>query len=256
VNRPRLWFVVPIHGRVALTAVCLRQLRRTCDALTAEGVAATAVVVGDESNLAAFREQTGGLGFATVRRDNAYLSRKFNDGIQLALDPAHNHAPAGFVVPFGSDDWIDHRALLDLPNPDTVVCFQHSSCVREDGREIAATRLASVGGSGVRIYPSELLEPLGYRPADEDRRTGCDTSILVQVMRANPRASIDYRYLHDRQIVDWKTQAQQLNSYATAVRLRRVTRAPNPFEQLAGVYPAAALREMLTLYPQTVEVVA
>ena len=26
-----LWFVVPAHGRLELAAICLRQLRRTCD---------------------------------------------------------------------------------------------------------------------------------------------------------------------------------------------------------------------------------
>jgi hypothetical protein len=37
-----LWFICPAHGRAKLTAICLRQLRRTCDALAADGVAATA----------------------------------------------------------------------------------------------------------------------------------------------------------------------------------------------------------------------
>lgn len=27
-----LWFVVPVHGRLQLAAICLQQLRRTCDA--------------------------------------------------------------------------------------------------------------------------------------------------------------------------------------------------------------------------------
>jgi hypothetical protein len=35
-----LWFVVPAQGRFFLTAICLRQLRRTCDALTENGISA------------------------------------------------------------------------------------------------------------------------------------------------------------------------------------------------------------------------
>src|SRR5687767_4792022 len=101
---PSLWFVVPAFGRVELARICLRQLRRTCDALQAEGVEATAVVIADDENLDAARE----LGFGTIERDNRAVSRKFNDGIQLALDPAYNPRPGDYVVPCGSDDWVDH----------------------------------------------------------------------------------------------------------------------------------------------------
>lgn len=46
-----LWFIVPAHGRAQLARICLGQLRRTCDALNAEGIAATAVVIADDENL-------------------------------------------------------------------------------------------------------------------------------------------------------------------------------------------------------------
>jgi hypothetical protein len=108
---PSLWFCVPVAGRERLTGICLRQLRRTCDSLTQEGVDATAVIVGDDTNLDTAHE----LGFATVERDNQYLSRKFNDGMQLACDRRYNPRPADYVVPLGSDDWVDHNIFLDLP---------------------------------------------------------------------------------------------------------------------------------------------
>ena len=127
---PSLWFVVPAHGRVELARICLRQLRRTCDALALEGVEATAVVVADDENLNTARA----LGFGTVERNNAFTSRKFNDGIQFALDPEWNPRPADYVVPCGSDDWVDHRLFLHLPRPDTMIGFQRMSFVREDGR--------------------------------------------------------------------------------------------------------------------------
>lgn len=90
-----LWFCVPAFGRYNLTAICLRQLRRTCDLLEHDGIHATAVVIADDENLDSARE----LGFATVRRDNRFTSRKFDDGIQLALDPDYNPHPADYVVP-------------------------------------------------------------------------------------------------------------------------------------------------------------
>lgn len=239
---PSLWFIVPAHGRVELTRICLRQLRRTCDALTAEGIDATAVVIADDENLLTARE----FGFGTVFRNNNFLSRKFNDGIQFALDERHNPRPADYVVPCGSDDWVDHRLFLNLPRPDTMVGFQRLSFVREDGCEIAVRQLTNPGGAGIRIYPRQLMKPLGYRPADEDRRRACDTSILVNLQRALP-VRIEHRHLHDAQIVDWKSPDTQLNEYA-ALRRYRGSEQPDPFDVLAGVYPDEALEEMQAHY--------
>jgi hypothetical protein len=78
-----MWFIVPAFGRVELARICLRQLRRTCDQLAAEGIDATAVVISDDEN----RETALDLGFGTVTRGNEFVSAKFNDGIQAALDP-------------------------------------------------------------------------------------------------------------------------------------------------------------------------
>src|SRR5690349_10276090 len=103
-QRPkRVWFVVPVFGREELTAVCLRQLAWTCEQMARYDLEATAVVIGEDLSLDVAQE----LGFATVRRDNTQLGRKFNDGYQLACDPAYNPEPADYVVPCGSDDWVD-----------------------------------------------------------------------------------------------------------------------------------------------------
>src|SRR5262245_12518868 len=96
-----LWFVCPAHGRPDLTRVCLTQLRRTCDELARHEIEATCVVVADDDNL----RTAESLGFATVERNNRFLARKFNDGIQLACDPDVNSRPADYAVPVGSDDW-------------------------------------------------------------------------------------------------------------------------------------------------------
>lgn len=248
--RPSLWFVVPVHGRIPLARICLRQLRRTCDALTAHGIDATAVIVADTDNLAALDLEQ--LGFGTVDRDNQFLSCKFNDGIQLALDPAYNPWPADYVVPCGSDDWIDHRILHDLPAANTVVGFQRMSFVREDGREMTTAFLNYQGGAGIRIYPRQLmeqLEPLAYRPADEDRVRACDTSILTNLISHHgSRLRIEHRHLHDRQIVDWKTAGAQLNPYEAIVRQRRARGAVDPFRELRRFYPAESLDEMRAHY--------
>jgi hypothetical protein len=243
-----LLFVVPVHGRLELAAVCLRQLRRTCDALSEDGLEASAIVVTDRSTRGILRGLFGELRFGYVERDNRWLSRRFNDGIQLACDPRYNTRPADFVVPIGSDDWVDHRILLQVPERNrTVVGFQRMSFVREDGREISASLVDYSGGCGIRIYPRWLVSTLGYRPADEDRARGCDTSILVNLRRAVRNLDVQHRDVHDRQIVDFKSPNEQLNAYEDLRRWRR--RATGEvWETLLETYPEEAISEMSAHY--------
>jgi hypothetical protein len=242
----RLMFCMPAHGRMQLAEICMRQLRRTCDALCAEGIEASAVVVADDENLDTAR----GLGFGTVERQNYPLSRKFNDALQLACDPKRNPWPADYAVPIGSDDWVDHRLFLDLPAPNRVIGFQHLAIVREDGREISCRRLDYMGGAGIRIYPAALMAPFGYRPADPDRKRACDTSILTNLALHHGIGNllIEHRHLHDFQIVDWKSPTEQLNTYADLAAVYRPTTTADPFEVLADFYPAEAVEDMRALY--------
>lgn len=240
---PSLWFCLPVHGRPRLTAICLRQLRRTCDALNENGIEATAVVIGEDESL----DVAGELGFGTVVRDNRFLSRKFNDGIQLACDPRFNPRPADYVVPCGSDDWVDYRIFLDLPADNEVRCFQHMSFVREDGRELSKSNVAYKGGCGIRVYPRRLVARAGYRPADEDRKRGCDTSILTNVTKMNKHLQVLHGEIDARQIVDWKSPAENINSYEGVSRWRQ-RHGDDPFEVLEGIFPDEALEEMQAHY--------
>jgi len=238
----RLAFIVPVAGRESLTRVCLRQLRRTCDALTTEGIQASAIVIGDDRNLHTALE----LGFGTVIRNNWFLARKFNDGIELACNGG-----ADYVVPCGSDDWVDHRLFLTLPKPNEVLCFRHAAFVNEAGDTIVSRRLDYPGGVGIRVYPHAIVKRLRYRPADEDRKRGCDTSILVNLGRTyrEPHPPIRYGDIHGYQVVDWKTKGEQLNSFRDiTVRHSQGASPEDPFEALADLYPAEALKEMRAHY--------
>ncbi len=252
-----LWFVVPAHGRIGLSKICLRHLRRTCDALLERDVKATAVIVSDADTLDVLK--VGELGFGWVIRDNQFTSRRFNDGIQLATDPKFNPAPADFVVPFGSDDWADYRLFAEpLPKRNQIFGFQRMAFVREDGCEIAKTFLNYTGGSGIRIIPRELVASLDYRPADEDRERGCDTSILTNIRRLHG-SNLEVRdgwHLHDYQIVDWKSRDEQLNPYENVTALRKSSVETDPFAALAPHYDADALEEMRAYYGLRVEVAA
>jgi hypothetical protein len=248
--KPSLIFCVPAHDRVELSRICLGQLRRTCDLLEREGIRASAIVVADDENLDTARE----LGFGTVERDNRFLGVKFNDALQLACDPARNPYPADYAVPCGSDDWVDHRLFLELPERKTMVGFQRLAVVREDGREISVRDVSYTGGAGIRIWPARILRELGYRPCDEDRKRGCDTSILYNLQRAL-RFTIEHRHLHDYQIVDWKSPDAQLNTYEELGRFRASSVA-DPFEVLADFYPAESLAAIRALYASRMEVAA
>ena len=242
---PSLWFCVPAHGRVELARICLRQLRRTCDQLTEHGIDATAVVIANDENLQTARE----LGFATYRQNNEYTSRKYNDGIQLACDPEFNPRPADYVVPCGSDDWVDWRLFRDLPPEDTMVGFQRMAFVREDGAELVVKHLNHEAGCGIRIYPAAMMAAADYRPADEYRKRGCDTSILwnLKQVGAVTYGHIDHRDIDPLQIVDWKSHGHQLNPYES-LRRHRTELTRDPLEVLRGRYPDDALEEMSAHY--------
>ncbi len=242
--RPTLWFVVPAYERFALTAICLRQLRRTCDDLADNGVDASAVIVADDENLDTARD----LGFGTYERGNAATSMRFNDGIQAACDPRFNRRPADYVVPCGSDDWVDWRLFVDLPDSGTMIGFQRMAFVREDGAELTVRHLNNQGGCGIRIYPRQIMAVLGYRPADEDRKRACDTSILVNLKLAGAIRRIEHRDIDPLQIVDWKSPDVQLNPYATISARHRAELTRDPFDVLHGRYPDDALDDMAALY--------
>lgn len=240
----RLWFIVPVHGREALSTVCLRQLRRTCDALAPQ-VEATAVVVGEGILLDVARD----LGFATVTRSNDQLGTKFNDGYQLACDPEHNPRPADFVVPCGSDDWIDPLIFSKGFPADRIGVFRKLAVVNAARTKIARLRTTYREGAGIRIIPAKFIAAAGYRPAEEDRQRALDASTIFGLRHANgwngyaPIVELDR---HDFQIVDWKSADTQLNSY-DLLRSHMQSEHADPFDVLAPHYPAAALEEMRVL---------
>lgn len=229
----RVYFVMPVHGRDALTRVCLRQLRRTCDQAPVD---ATAVVIGEGDILDYAYE----LGFGTVQRDNSQLGRRFNDGFQLACDPEVNPDPADYVVPCGSDDWVDSAILTRLPPPDRIGVFRHIAIVNEKRDRLARIRVGWKGGAGVRIIPAPMIAAAGYRPSAEERHRACDTATLEGIKRATGRfpdmVDLDR---HPLQIVDFKSGDVQLNSYRNMVGFGHAKETGDVWGELAAVFPEA-----------------
>lgn len=241
--RPSLWFVMPAHGRVRMAAACMRQLARTCATLRGTGgIDAHAVVVACDENLDTARE----LGFGTVDRDNLQLGRRWNDGYQLAWREG-----VDYVVPIGSDDWLDHRWVTawPLPGPQTIRCMTRLAMVDETGERMRRMRVAYEGGVGIRIIPRQLLDKVNGRPCVEDRQRAIDATTLRRLKTENHyEVAIVERDLHALQLVDWKSGSQQLNTFESCAGYAVDDRVLNPFAELHGVFPDEALAEMRSVY--------
>lgn len=238
-----LVFVVPVYRRFALTRICLEQLSRTCDELVVAGMSATAVVVGDDANLDVAEE----LAFDVVRQGNSPLGRKFNDGFEHAA----RCAGADFVVPIGSDNWIDSRLIVGhLPDEGTIRAHRLCAIVDDRGERLARLRISYEGGDGVRIFPTSLLEPLGFRPAMESRSRAIDTSMREQLRRrTGKRPTFVYHDEHPLQIVDFKSPREQLNRYSELVdAFGDGPESRRPFEELSRYFPPESIAAVRTLY--------
>ena len=238
-----LFFVVPAHGRLDKSRVCLRQLSRTCDTLSESGVQAHVIVVAEDENLDIAAE----LGFLTVPCGNSPLGRKWNEGYLTA-----GKSGADFVVPFGSDDWVDPNLfLLDLLPEDKIRCSRQSAVVREDGRRITQLSInyhaSHDYGDGVRVLPKALMDKVGWRPVEGGRERAIDTSIIRKLSHVSGKPEAVFCDIHPYQIVDFKSGRGQLNSY-DACRNFRASQELDPWEELAGRYPDEALAEMREVY--------
>jgi len=166
-----VWLVTPAWQRFDLSAVCFEQHRRVIDTLARHGIEAHQVVVADDANLDIAR----GLGFDVVERDNEWLGRKFNDGMEYA--GLHG---ADWIVPIGSDSWIDPAYFLPLPRP-SLTRTSPNYCVVEADR-MAELRVGR-NGAGPYVFHRSLLAPKGFRPAEDELAKGIDGSTIRGITR-------------------------------------------------------------------------
>ena len=88
---------------------------------------------------------------------------------------------------------------------------------------------------------------------DEDRKRACDTSILYNTRRHyrlkhQKDFRVTYGDLHARQIVDWKSPGEQMNTYRQISSMHRSVQHGTPFDLLKGLYPDQALEAMREHY--------
>jgi hypothetical protein len=243
--RKKLCFVVPAYRRFDLTRVCLRQLVRTCEALSDCAIDATAVVVGDDENLD-FAEM---LGFGIVRRENQPLGRKFNDGIEYGASP--KYLGCDYVVPIGTDNWVDHRLIVAQSPPEGMIgAHRLFTMIHESGDRSVTLNIRYDGGDGIRTIPSYLLEDLAYRPAEEDRERAVDTSIWTRLGRVHGgRPPFHYTDVHDMQIIGFQSPDTQLNDYSGLLKgFQDGPERADHWERLGDHYPEEAVAEVRDLY--------
>lgn len=158
-----LWLVTPAWRRYALSDVCFEQHKRALLALQAAGIDAQQVVVADDENVDIAR----GKGFHVVEQNNDWLGRRFNDGIEYA---ARNGAD--WIVPIGSDSWIDPAYFLPLPHwKHTRTGTAYAMFTSEGGHTLAVPEVGPY-----MIHKSRLRSSL--RPARDDINQGVDRSTL------------------------------------------------------------------------------
>jgi hypothetical protein len=244
-KRSTLCFVVPAYRRFELTRVCLRQLVRTCEALSEHGIEATAVVVGDDQNL----DMAEQLGFATVRRENHPLGRKFNDGIEYGSSP--QYLGCDYVVPIGTDNWVDHELLLaQMPSEGMIGAHHLVTIIHESGERSVPLNIHYEGGDGIRTIPSYLLKSLAYRPADEDRERAVDTSIWNRLGRVHGgRPPFHYVDVHPMQVVGFQSVSEQLNVYGDLRQgFQSGPERADHWERLCEHYPPEAVDDAREVY--------
>lgn len=254
--RPSVWFITACYQRVELTRICLEQRARLLAELGDMGLDAHCVVAADDANLDSARH----LGLDTIRVANQPLARKVNDMIEYAC----REGGADYVVTIGSDDWCLASQFASLPDPRTVKTSGHAAVVDPSGERIVLVRCENGIGHIPWIIPRQLLEPLGFRPAEDEVERGIDGSIrrglisrLPNGERPNARRqkrglqpsppfwSVGYDPL---QLVDFKSELNITSYDQIGGHGPNVHEETDPFRLLATRYPQDLCDRMEALY--------
>jgi hypothetical protein len=230
-------FVTPAWQRFELTRVVLDQRRRAMDFLAERGVDARCIVVADDLNA----DIAESLGFDAVRVRNYALGRRFNDGIEAAA-----RAGAEWIVPIGSDSFLDPAYLFSLPT-EGVLRSSTLYAIAEPKR-LGRLRVRNANGVGPYMIPRSHLPP-SLRPSDDYRKRGIDSSTLRGLRRGWQREMVD---VHPWQYVGFRSQPQ-MNSYDKLYRRLGVGEEYDVAARLSEHYPADLVeRALLACQPAEV----
>lgn len=227
----RLYFVTPAFQRFELTAICLEQRRLVIDELARHGVEARQVVIADDENLDIARS----FGFETIERDNEWLGRRFNDGEEHA-----GKNGAEWIIPIGSDSWVDPAYFLPLPSPRLTRTSRMYAPVRAD--RLATLRVGKVG-AGPHMFHRSLMVRSGFRPAPDQISRNTD-QLTIKGLDRPPRW--EWRDRHPLQYVGFRVRPY-ITEYDRLVARWGVTEDHKPFDALRTRYPADLVDRVETL---------
>lgn len=236
-------FVVPVHDRHAIAAVCLRRLAEVCDEIGD----ATIVMVGNDPF---FSDLARELQVHWVNSPNAPLGRKWNDGIYMA----GVNLKADYIVRFGSDDVVHPSFFADLPALGEIACTRRTAIVSPDGARLASLTIDYEGGDGVQIVPAALWKPVRFRPALDDRQRAIDASITQNMRLNGVKWTYAYRDNDPLAIIDFKTDTpDQRNTFQSCLPF-----AKHPddvrgdvFEAVASIHGEAFAAQVAQVYGRT-----
>jgi hypothetical protein len=215
-----IYFVTPAWQRYELTAVCLEQRKRVIERLEGQGIEARCVVIANDENLDIAR----GLGFDVVEQNNKWLGRKFNDGMQYA----GKHG-ADWIVPIGSDSWIE--ASYFTPLPDNALTVTSAMYTVVESERMAMLKVGN-RGAGPYMFHRSLLGPR-FRPAVDKIKRHVDSSTVAGI-----RKPIDWHHrdLHPLQYIGFRGNPH-ITSYERLKKVWGVSESTDPWAKLARHYP-------------------
>lgn len=216
-----IYFVTPAWQRYKLSAVCFEQRRRVIDELAGHKIEARCVVVGDDHNL----DLAASFGFDVVEQNNDWLGRKFNDGIEYAA----RHG-AEWIVPIGSDSWIDPAYFLPLPDHTLTRSSAMYAAVTQDRIGYLNVANPKNPAGPHMIHRSRLPESL--RPARDELNRFIDSSTLNGLRRVE----WEFRNLHPLQYIGFRGHPH-LTPYDRLWKAWGVRESADPWTELATVYP-------------------
>lgn len=266
---PRLWLVIPVHGREGITRLCLEQKLHLADELRGR-VDVDVLVVGDDGNLDTALE----LGFDVLERPNRHLGRKLNDGFEWAC----REGGATHVSFVGSDDWVLPEWAADLPAPDRVRSARHQAFVSPGGQRLIIRLAAGAVGGAPWVIPAALLAECGFRPVWRDHKMSGMDGLIVRSLSARsmgdtrgmtPREREERRKVKRRELerfdqrpadllrmVDFKGTREQISAWSTVLpthpgpKLLREFEGAEVWETLATRYPADLVARMEKFYAE------
>lgn len=220
-----IYFVTPAWQRYELTAICLEQRQRAIEELARHGITSQCVVIADDDNLDTARS----LGFDTVEQSNDWLGRKFNDGIERAA----RHG-ADWIVPIGSDSWIDPAYFLPLP--DSRVTRSSGMYAVVETERMAYLKVGERNPAGPHMIHRSRL-PASLRPAADEKNRYIDSSTLAGLTDLR----WEFRDLHPLQYIGFR-QEPLITPYSRLWKAWGTRESSDPWNDLLTVYPEDLVR--------------